>query len=136
MENDNMEGTPMKKNQSLLALALCLAALMPLLTACSSNPLLGTWKLVNAEGSDMNGFEAGAIEMVSVLGGSVNMIFTKDEITLRAEMFGVVEDQSMPYTVQGNTIRSGSNVMSYQIKNDILTLSQGDSRLMLQRVGK
>lgn len=123
----------MKKN---LILAALLVVLLVTLTGCGGNPLVGTWKLVDAEGTGIGGFETEAIEMVTAFGGSIEMIFTDKEMTLSAEMFGAAENQTTSYTVKGNMITIDAGIINYKIEKDTLTLYEGESSLVLTRVKK
>ena len=124
----------MKKMQIFV---VCLLLLLVLLTGCSGNKLSGTWKLVEAQGMGMDGFETEMIEMVTAFGGTVKLTFTDKNMTLRAEMFGSAESQTQAFKVKGNTLTmDNGNVMNFEIKGDMLTLSQNESNLVWTKLSK
>ena len=121
--------------KKMMILAVCLMAMLVLLTGCGSNQLAGTWKLVDAEGTGMGGYEAEMIQMATAFGGTVKLSFTDKEMTMSVEMFGASESQTDRYTTKGNTITLASgNTMAFEVKGDTLTLSQDGSSLILNRV--
>ena len=121
--------------KKMLMLAMCLMAAMVLLTGCGGNELAGTWKLVDAQGIGMGGYEGEMIQMASSFGGTVALTFTDKEMTMSVEMFGVSESQTDGYAVKGNTIALDSgNEMAFEIREDTLTLSQDGSSLTLTRM--
>ena len=124
--------------KKMMVFTACLLMLLIVLTGCcSNNKLSGTWKLVEAQGMSMDGFETEMIEMVTAFGGNVKLTFTDKNMTLRAEMFGSAESQTQAFKVKGNTLTmDNGNVMNFEIKGDMLTLSQNESNLVWTKLSK
>jgi len=123
----------MKKKMMLVLTIVVL--ILAALTCFAENDLKGTWKLIEAQGSGVEGLDTAMIEMVEAFGGSVKMTFTDKEMTLRAEMFGEANSQTESYKAKGNKIEIGNrNVISYEVKDNMLTLSDGSSSMVFKKL--
>lgn len=99
-----------------------------------STGIVGEWnvvELIGAEGDEM----AQGMELIKALGGSIQIIFTETEMTLRMNFMGENMDETSTYTIVGNEIVTDGEGVPYVLEGDRLTISDGETGFVLVRAG-
>lgn len=99
-----------------------------------STGIVGEWdvvELIGAEGDDA----AQGMEMIKALGGSIQIIFTETEMTLRMSFMGENMDETSTYTIVGNEIVADGEGVPFVLEGDRLTISDGETGYVLVRAG-
>ena len=99
-----------------------------------STGIVGEWdvvELIGAEGDEA----AQGMEMIKALGGSVKIIFTETEMTLRMSFMGENMDETTTYTIVGNEIVADGEGVPFVLEGDRLTISDGEIGFVLVRAG-
>ena len=100
-----------------------------------STGIVGEWdvvELIGAEGDEA----AQGMEMIKALGGSIQIIFTETEMTLRMSFMGENMDETTTYTIVGNEIvADGGEGVPFVLEGNRLTISDGETGFVLVRAG-
>ncbi len=99
-----------------------------------STDIVGEWdvvELIGAEGDEA----AQGMEMIKALGGSIQIIFTETEMTLRMSFMGENMDETSTYTIVGNEIVADGEGVPFVLEGDRLTISDGETGFVLVRAG-
>lgn len=99
-----------------------------------STGIVGEWdvvELIGAEGDEA----AQGMEMIKALGGSIQIIFTETEMTLRMSFMGENMDETSTYTIVGNEIVADGEGVPFVLEGDRLTISDGETGFVLVRAG-
>lgn len=99
-----------------------------------STGIVGEWdvvELIGAEGDEA----AQGMEMIKALGGSIQIIFTETEMTLRMSFMGENMDETSTYTIVGNEIVADGEGVPFVLEGDRLTISDGETGYVLVRAG-
>ena len=133
----------MMKLNKLIRAILLLTVTMLTLTACSSNNIVGKWKI---DPKDLNakdfmaasGYSANSLEYLMaetmLKTAEISMEFTKDgRLITHTSIMGKDIQQEQEYKVQGNVIHSGESATKFQINNNQLILIDGENTIVLTR---
>lgn len=99
-----------------------------------STGIVGEWdvvELIGAEGDEA----AQGMEMIKALGGSIQIIFTETEMTLRMSFMGENMDETSTYTIVGNEIVADGEGVPFVLEGNRLTISDGETGFVLVRAG-
>ena len=99
-----------------------------------STGIVGEWdvvELIGAEGDEA----AQGMEMIKALGGSIQIIFTETEMTLRMSFMGENMDETTTYTIVGNEIVADGEGVPFVLEGDRLTISDDEIGFVLVRAG-
>lgn len=97
-----------------------------------SNGIVGEWDIVEFIGQEE---AAQGMEVIKAMGGSVKMIFTETEMTLRMSFMGENMDETSTYTIVGNEIVADGEGVPFVLEGDRLTISDGETGFVLVRAG-
>ena len=98
-----------------------------------STGIVGEWnvvELIGAEGDEM----AQGMEMIKALGGSIQIIFTETEMTLKMDLAGQVMEESSEYVIKGNQIINGGAALDFVLEGDRLSLTNEETAMVLVRM--
>ena len=97
-----------------------------------SNGIVGEWDVVEFIGQEE---AAQGMEVIKAMGGSVKVIFTETEMTLRMSFMGENMDETTTYTIVGNEIVADGEGVPFVLEGDRLTISDGETGFVLVRAG-
>lgn len=97
-----------------------------------SNGIVGEWDVVEFIGQEE---AAQGMEVIKAMGGSVKVIFTETEMTLRMSFMGENMDETTTYTIVGNEIVADGEGVPFVLEGNRLTISDGETGFVLVRAG-
>lgn len=100
--------------------------------APAADSIIGEWKLTELLGDDE---DAENMQLVVAMGGVVKLTFTETEMILSMSLMDQTMEQPILYTiVDGQIVTNGVGV-PYTVEGDKLTISDGETGMVLVRVG-
>ncbi len=121
----------MKRMTKLLAMLLCLLMALMLLTSCGGPNVVGEWKLTDVEGQGEYVDEG--FDMLLMMGGELTLEFDKKMMTLRASMWGEINEDSTEYQIKDGKLITEGSELTITVEGDTMTLSDGGGTMTLTR---
>ncbi len=121
----------MKMNKKLVAILL-LVVMVVSLAACSSNSIVGVWKLDAKAIMEMTGMPAEMVAVADMIDGT--MEFTKDGKTItKITAMGQTQTIENTYKVDGNKLISDGGEATFKIDGDKLSITESGLTLTRTR---
>ena len=100
--------------------------------APAADSIIGEWKLTELLGDDE---DAENMQLVVAMGGVVKLTFTETEMILSMSLMGQTMEQPSLYTIGDGQIVTNGVGVPYTVEGDKLTISDGETGMVLVRVG-